>query len=67
MAAYRRVYDLSHLRADCLHTGISYGPDARKRVWEAFTFSFYLEWGRSTKFKVIVTAVTYLHDYVTRV
>jgi len=27
-----------HLRADCLYTGISYGPDSRYRVWEAFTF-----------------------------
>jgi len=27
-----------HLQADCLHTGISSGPNARYRVWEAFTF-----------------------------
>ena len=26
------------LRADCLYTGISSGPNARYRVWEAFTF-----------------------------
>ena len=39
MAAYRRVDDLySHLQADCLYTGISSGPIARYRVWEAFTF-----------------------------
>ena len=51
MAAYRRVvnYDMhqrsycwltygGHLRADCLYTGISSGPNARYRVWEAFTF-----------------------------
>ena len=31
----------SHLRADCLYTGISYGPNARYRVWEAVTFKFY--------------------------
>jgi len=27
-----------HLQADCLYTGISSGPNARCRVWEAFTF-----------------------------
>jgi len=29
-----------HLQADCLYTGISSGPNARCRVWEAFTFTF---------------------------
>jgi len=38
MAAYRRVDDLlTYLLADCLYTGISSGPNARYRVWEAFT------------------------------
>jgi len=27
-----------HLQADCLYTGISSGPNAWYRVWEAFTF-----------------------------
>ena len=31
---------LSHLRADCLYTGIISGPNARKHVWENFTFTF---------------------------
>jgi len=30
-----------HLQADCLYTGISSGPNARCRVWEAFTFTFF--------------------------
>jgi len=30
-----------HLQADCLYTGISSGPNARCRVWEAFTFTYY--------------------------
>jgi len=30
----------SHLRADCLYTGISFGPNAWWRVWEAFTFFY---------------------------
>ena len=29
-----------HLQADCLYTGISSRPNARYRVWEAFTFTF---------------------------
>jgi len=29
-----------HLQADCLYSGISSGPNARHRVWEAFTFTF---------------------------
>ena len=33
-----------HLQADCLYTGISSGPNARCRVWEAFTFTFLPIW-----------------------
>ena len=28
-----------HLQADCLYSGISSEPNARYRVWEAFTFT----------------------------
>jgi len=31
-----------HLQADWLYTGISSGPSAQYRVWEAFTFTFLL-------------------------
>ena len=44
VAAYHRVHDYAccHLQADCLESGISSGPYARLRVWETFTFTFYL-------------------------
>jgi len=32
-----------HLHADCLYTGISSGPNARYRVWEAFTLYLFLK------------------------
>jgi len=38
MAAYAGWMTYGRLRADCLYTGISSGPNARYRVWEAFTF-----------------------------
>jgi len=28
----------SHLRADCLYTGITSGPNTRQQVWDTFTF-----------------------------
>jgi len=41
MAAYRRVDDLrSPAGRLYLYIGISSGPNARYRVWEAFTFTF---------------------------
>jgi len=40
MAAHHRVDDL---QADCLYTGINSGPNARYRVWEAFTFLPFLD------------------------
>jgi len=36
MAAYRRVYDLRHLQADCLEPGSAPEPYAGKRVWATF-------------------------------
>ena len=39
MAAYTAGWmTYGHLQADCLYTGISSGPNARYRLWEAFTF-----------------------------
>jgi len=38
-----------HLQADCLYTGISSGPNARCRVWEAFTFTFFTSVHRFTR------------------
>jgi len=47
MAAYRQVDDLLRsLRADSLYTEISSGPNARYRVWEAFTFYLLAEHDR---------------------
>jgi len=43
MAAYHRVDDLRHLRADCLHSGIRSGPNARYWVWESlYLYLLYL-------------------------
>jgi len=32
-----------HLRADCLYTGISSGPNARHGVWESLYLYLYLQ------------------------
>jgi len=47
-----------HLQADCLYTGISSGPNARCRVWEAFTF--YL----TIMNKSVTVLVAYFMTYV---
>ena len=47
MAAYGRVDD-GHLRADCLYTGISSGPNARYRVWESLYLLPLRKWGDKT-------------------
>jgi len=39
MAAYRRLYDLGHLQADCREPGSAPGPTLGNRVWATFTFS----------------------------
>jgi len=52
VAAYRRVGDLRSPAADCLYTGISSGPNARYRVWEAFTFTFYTKYIFASKLKI---------------
>ena len=45
MAAYRRVYDSSHLQADCQEQGSAPEPYARRSVIEygaaTFTITFY--------------------------
>ena len=40
MAAYRRVYDSSHLQADCQEPGSAPEPYARQPVWATFTFFY---------------------------
>jgi len=44
-----------HLRADCLYTGISSGPSAWYRVWEAFTF-FTCELYRGHRFRACASS-----------
>ena len=38
MAAYRRVYHLRHLQADCQEPGSAPEPYALYRIWATFTF-----------------------------
>jgi len=38
MAAYRRVYDLHHLQADCQNRDQLRNPTLGNRVWATFTF-----------------------------
>ena len=56
-----------HLRADCLHTGISSGTNARYRVWEAFTFYLYVSVaGRTHQLRVHCCALGHrvIGDYM---
>jgi len=54
-----------HLQADCLYTGISSGPKAWYRVWEAFTFylfapSLCLSWMiRGKIVRIILCCIAY--------
>jgi len=41
MSAYRRVDDLSHLRADCLYTGIAPGPTLGNEYGKPYLFHLY--------------------------
>ena len=38
MAAYRQVYDLRHLQADCEEMGSAPKPTLGYQVWATFTF-----------------------------
>ena len=49
MAAYRRL--MTHLRADCLYSGISSGPNAVWRVWK--NFILYTAWSVQLFFVVV--------------
>jgi len=55
------------LQADCLYTGISSGPNAWYRVWEAFTFFTLLDIIKrvTSLFTVIkISAVTFNEAYL---
>ena len=52
-----------HLQADCLYTTISSGPNARYRVWEAFTFFVFLTSNHQiigSSYKHTITEITSL-------
>ena len=40
MAAYRRVYDSRHLRADCQNRDQLWNPTLGNRGWASFTVAF---------------------------
>ena len=54
-----------HLQADCLYTGISSGPNARYRVWEAFTFAFILLLHTLTRY--FIRTLRYVASNITRI
>jgi len=57
MAAYAGWMTYGHLRADCLYTGISYGPNARYQVWESLYLYLYYNQAQS-KYKHVLADIS---------
>ena len=53
------TYGHGHLHHDCLYTGISSGPNARCRVWEAFTFNLLLTVLRAPVLDITSVGIVY--------